>query len=320
MNPSIQGYAAAVLGELEADAVRSVAAELADIDTTLLSNGDFRAAMTDTSVIGAARRDVMLDVLGDKVSAPTARLAAFAAFASRAQDVPAAIAALAHRARTLAEDGVVAESTLSATSARRRVGGFATALYEELEVRDLDEIEDELFRFARTVESAPALRRILTDRDIPVLSRQDVIHRLLDGKVSAPRRGLIEYVVSLFEHKDHTPPTILLLDYVIAGGRARDVIGTIGWLVEQTAAARGWRVAHVRTAKGLDAAQADALRASLARVAGSPVELQITEDPSLLGGVRVEFGDLLVDATAKHRLDQLREHLDAEHRAFQKND
>ena len=79
-------------------------------------------------------------------------------------------------------------------------------------------------------------------------------------------------------------------------------------------------MAKVRTAKGLDSAQADALRDSLAALAGNPVELQITEDASLLGGVRVEVGDLLVDATARGRLDQLREHLDADHKAFQKND
>jgi len=320
MNPSIQGYAAAVLGALDESAISTVASELADLDVTLLSNGDLRAAMTDTSVSGSARREVLTAVLATKLSEPTVRIAGFAAFASHAQDVPAAIAALAHRARLQAADGVYLEPSLHATGARNRVGGFATALFEELSNKDLEEIEDELFRFARTVESSPALRTALSDRDAPLAHRQELIHLLLDGKVSSPKPGVIAYVISLFTHKEHTAPTISLLDYVLAGGRSRDVVGTIDWLVDQTARARGWRVAKVRTARPLDHAQADDLRASLTAIAGNPVELQVTEDPALLGGVRVEVGDLLVDATAKYRLDQLREHLDAAHRAFHKND
>ena len=35
----------------------------------------------------------------------------------------------------------------------------------------------------------------------------------------------------------------------------------------------------------------------------------MTVDPTLLGGVVVQVGDLLVDGSARHRLDQLQEHL-----------
>jgi F-type H+-transporting ATPase subunit delta len=86
-------------------------------------------------------------------------------------------------------------------------------------------------------------------------------------------------------------------------------VGTLDWLVEQTAAARGWRVARVRSAAEVEAGQQTRLAESLAQVAGAPVELQITVDPQLLGGVVVQIGDLLVDATARGRLNRLREHL-----------
>jgi F-type H+-transporting ATPase subunit delta len=320
MNPSIQGYAAAVLAALDAEATATVASELGALDVEMLSNGDLRAAMTDTSISGTARREVLAALLSHRVSAPTVRIAGYAAFASHAQDVPGAIASLAHRARLTAEDGHFDEASLSATGARQRVAGYATAIYEELSTRDLEEIEDELFRFARTVEGNAQLRGVLQDRDVPVAARQALIHRLLEGKVSSPRPGVIEYVISLFTHREHTAPTISLLDYVVAGGRSRDVVGTIDFLVEQTAKARGWRVARVRTAKALDAAQTAELERSLSAIVGNPVELQVTDDPGLLGGVRIEVGDLLVDASARHRLDQLREHLDAERKAYQKND
>ena len=51
------------------------------------------------------------------------------------------------------------------------------------------------------------------------------------------------------------------------------------------------------------------MAAALQRIAGHPVELQITEDAELLGGAVVQIGDLLVDASAQRRLEQLHDHL-----------
>jgi F-type H+-transporting ATPase subunit delta len=300
MNPAIQGYAAAVLGELDASATEQVARDLVLVEGTVLANADLRAALTDTSVTGPARRAVLAEVLENKVAAPAVRLASYAAQVSHAQDVPSAIAYLAQRARAAANGGEYHEPVLSVLSARERVGGYAAALYEQLDVSALEEIEDELFRFARSVEGNPQLRHVLTDRDMPVRLRQGVVDELLNNKASGPSEALV--------------------NYVIAGGRARDVVGTLDWLVDLTARARGWRVAKVKTAKELTDSQADSLRESLKALAGNPVELQVTLDASLLGGVRVEIGDLLVDATAKGRLEQLREHLDAEHKTFQTNE
>jgi F-type H+-transporting ATPase subunit delta len=89
----------------------------------------------------------------------------------------------------------------------------------------------------------------------------------------------------------------------------RDLVASLYWLVEQAARARGWRVARVRTARAIDAEEQRSLAGALERLADQPVELQITEDPDLLGGAVVQIGDLLVDATARHRLEQLQEHL-----------
>jgi F-type H+-transporting ATPase subunit delta len=318
MNAALQGYAAAVLAELDKDTTATVAEDLTSLESAVLSNPDLRAALTDTSVSGADRREVVRALLTGKIAEPAVRLAAHAAFAVHAQDMPTSIAYLAIRARAAAEGKEYQEPPLGALAARQRVGGFATARFEELEVSDLEHIEDELFRFARAVESNKDLRAALIDRELPVAQRQGIIEAILAGKVSTPRHGLIAYVTSLFSNRNPEAPTIALLKYVVEGGRSRDVLGTIDWLVEQTAIARGWRVARVATAKPLTDQQADALRVSLKAVTGNPVELQVTENEALLGGVRIEVGDLLVDASAKGRLAQLRDVLDADHRAFAK--
>ena len=181
------------------------------------------------------------------------------------------------------------QAVLGRTGSRHRVSGYAAAVFEGVTTTELEEIEDQLFRFARTVEASRPLRSALGDRDLPVSVRQGVISDLFGDKVLAP--------------------TARLAAYAVRGGRARDIVATLDALVEDAARARGWRVARVQSAADIDDGQHQGLSEALGRLTGGPVELQVTVDAELLGGVMVEVGDLLVDGTARHRLDELREHL-----------
>ena len=108
-----------------------------------------------------------------------------------------------------------------------------------------------------------------------------------------------------------------LAAYAVRGGRARDIVATLDALVEDAAQARGWRVAQVQAAADAWTTTSSAsLSEALARLAGNPVDLQVTVDPTLLGGVVVQVGDLLVDASTRHRLDELKEHLLASEEAY----
>jgi F-type H+-transporting ATPase subunit delta len=286
VNPAIEGYSAAVFEEAPASAL---AAELRAIEELVLSSSDLRLALTDTATPAAARRAVISDLLAQRVSAPARRLAVFVVGSVAGPHIPAALAWVATQARHLSEGQPSEPEPLSFLAARERVGGFAAAIFEDVSTTDLEEIEDQLFRFARTVQSAPALRTAFTDRDRPVEARQGIAHDLLEAKVQAE--------------------TLQLVDYTIAGGRSRDFVGTLDWLVEATARVRGWRVAHVRSAREVDADQRAQLAESLSRLVGNPVELQVILDPTLLVGAVVRVGDLQVDATARGRLNALREHL-----------
>jgi len=134
---------------------------------------------------------------------------------------------------------------------------------------------------------------VLLDRDAPLGSRLGLVDQLLSGKVS------------------HV--TLRLAQYVIEGGRPRDVVGTLDFVVDYVAQARNWRVARVYTARPLDeAAQADLVR-SLAALTGTSVELQIADEADLLGGVLVEVGDVRLDASTRGRLAALHDSVSAGH-------
>jgi ATP synthase F1 delta subunit len=291
VNPTLQGYASAILEAAGStgEARRVLADDLESIEQLVLVNGTLNAALTDTTMRGTVRRAVMLDLLDSKVSAPARRLAAFACAAVRAPEVPVALGWVATRARHAAEGIEYDEPPLSLMQSRQRVGGYATAIHEDLSNAELEDLEDGLFRFARIVQSTPDLRVALLDRDLATEARQGLVTQLLEGKVP--------------------PSTISLIGYVVAGGRSRDIVGTLDWLVEQTARARGWRIARVRAAAPIEDGQRSELSDSLTSLAGAPVELQVIIDEALLSGAVIQIGDLQVDASARGRIDALREHL-----------
>jgi F-type H+-transporting ATPase subunit delta len=63
------------------------------------------------------------------------------------------------------------------------------------------------------------------------------------------------------------------------------------------------------SAAELDEAELSALRDRLEQMTSAKIELTTTVDPSLLGGVQVRLGDLLIDGSVRGRLEQLRSRL-----------
>jgi F-type H+-transporting ATPase subunit delta len=168
------------------------------------------------------------------------------------------------------------------------IEGYAKALFEVAQVEgSLDEVEDELFRFARTLEGNGELRGVLTDDAVPTERRRGVVVELLGTKAS--------------------PVTANLVALVVGAGRARDLPAIIDQLVQRAAAAHNREVAEVRSAVPLDDDQRDRLAAALGQATGKEVEVKVIIDPSVLGGIVAQVGDTVIDGTVRNKLNQLRE-------------
>lgn len=287
MLPKLEGYADARLSSLDPAALATAAEELSSLEQTVLGRADLRAVLTDTSIASASRGLIVHDLFSGKVRDVTLQVATYAASNVPAQEVPHSLAELAFAARSLSQNGEFPLAGLGLLASRQRVAGYADALLDDVDAQNFDEIEDELFRWARTIEGNLELRRLLLDRDADLSSRLGTVDALLGGKVDSV--------------------TLALARFAIAGGRARDVVGTLDYLVDYVAHARNWRVARVHTARPLDEQSRADLVASLTSLTGKSVELQIAESPELLGGVLVEIGDLRLDATTRARLGALRD-------------
>jgi len=171
-----------------------------------------------------------------------------------------------------------------------RIEGYARGLFEVARAEGtLDEVEDELFRFARSYESSDELRNALSDDQIPPGKRQAIVEDLLGGRA--------------------TPTTVQLISMVIGSGRSRELPAIIDRMVERAAASKDLALAEVRSAIPLTADQQDRLKAALANATGKTVELKVIVDPSVLGGLVATVGDKVIDDTVRTRLDQLKSRL-----------
>jgi F-type H+-transporting ATPase subunit delta len=153
---------------------------------------------------------------------------------------------------------------------------------------DLDSLEDELFRFSRILVGARGLRDTLGNRRAPIEAKRELVDNLLDGKVTTSTMALVRQAVS---------------------GRGGPLPIVLRRFQELAAARRERLVALVRVAAALTDDQAERLAEALGDQYGKRVHLNVIVEPDVLGGVRVQIGDEVIDSTVATRLAEARRRL-----------
>jgi F-type H+-transporting ATPase subunit delta len=299
MRDLLRGYATAIFeSAAKAGRAHQVASDLGAFSRALTESDPLRNVLTDVAIPPRARRGVVHDLLDAKAAPESQALVSWAALVEPAAEFPVAVLELVELALETADAAeagqvrpVPAEELLGGrTAVHERIRGYADRLFQEVGRPELiDDIEDELVRFARIVDSNRGLRRALGDPSAAVAQRVALVDDLLRAKV--------------------LPATVRLVAYVLRAGHIRDFVGTLEWVAGLAAEERGRRVAEVRSAVELDDDEYLRLVEALERTAGHPVEVRVQIEPSLLGGMAVEIGDTVIDGSVRHRLDQLREAL-----------
>lgn len=174
------------------------------------------------------------------------------------------------------------------TSADPVLAGYGQALLEVAKAEGLlDLVEDELFRVARVFEGSDELRTKLADEQIPAGRREAIVEDLL-GEAGA------------------TTVTRSLVSFVVAAGRARQLPAVVDTFVRLASAERQHVVAEVRSAVPLDGERRERLAAALSAATGSQVEVKVTVDPTVVGGLVARIGDRVIDGTIRSRLEELK--------------
>ncbi|MFF3413473.1 F0F1 ATP synthase subunit delta [Streptomyces sp. NPDC002698] len=147
----------------------------------------------------------------------------------------------------------------------------------------LDNVEDELFRFGRIVASNTELRAALTDRAATTAAKSELLRSLLGGRADVTTERLVTRLV--------TAP------------RGRSLEAGLESLSRLAAERRDRMVAVVTSAVPLSDGQKQRLGASLAKLYGRPMHLNLDVDPDVLGGIRVQVGDEVINGSIADRLE-----------------
>lgn len=145
-------------------------------------------------------------------------------------------------------------------------------------------VSDELFAVARLVDANPNLRGALSDPARTDEAKSGLLGSVLEGKVLPATLRLVAQAV-----RSDAPI-----------GRALEDIQRVAADVQDEL------LAVVHSAKPLGTTEITRLTQALGKTYGATVHLHVVEDPSLIGGLRVEIGDDVIDGSVSTKLDTAR--------------
>lgn len=147
-------------------------------------------------------------------------------------------------------------------------------------------IDSELFEFARAVTSDAELELALGSKLGSTDQKRGLVERLLGGRASAPTTAIVRQLV--------TQP------------RGRRIGELLRYASSIVADQSGSAVATVTAAVPLASAQIDRLQSTLAAKYGRTVQINQVIDPAVVGGVRIQLGDDVIDGSVATRINDLR--------------
>jgi F-type H+-transporting ATPase subunit delta len=153
----------------------------------------------------------------------------------------------------------------------------------------LEQVEGETHRLERIIADQRELRYALTDSDTSGERRGELMEKVLTGKVAPETAALAVRAAAV--PRGHTLPALL-----------RSV-------ADQAAKRRERLIASVTSAVPLTDAQIERLTRILEQQHGRAVQVHVALDPAVVGGMRIQVGDDVVDATLASRVADARRRL-----------
>jgi F-type H+-transporting ATPase subunit delta len=264
---------AAALASLEAklpNASLQLARELFGILGTVDSSAGLRRALTDPSRSGDEKSAVVKRLFGGKVSADAVETAG-----GLAGSRWASARDIGDALETLAATVVIAVAeNKSAVSASGLTG--------------LEALENDLFAFSQAVESNHEVQRALSEPQASPAAKIALAERLVP-RASEEAKVLIAQAV--------TQP------------RGLKVTKLVRRFAELAAKRQQRWIAAVSVTRPLTEAQTSRLQTALNGLYGRDLKINLNVDPALIGGIRIQVADEVVDASVAARLGQLHRQL-----------
>lgn len=165
---------------------------------------------------------------------------------------------------------------------------YANALYQEAEHQDcIEAVDEDVDLLRQTLEETHEFARLVESPAIPQDKKKDIFRALLEERVHALTLRFLELLVD----KDRETLLPSLLDTY------RDLRDDMMNIVEVQA----------RTPEPLSEAEREKLVQRLKAMTGKDIRLEVSENPSLIGGLVIRIGDRVYDGSVRQKLENLRD-------------
>ncbi|MGH6861476.1 MAG: F0F1 ATP synthase subunit delta [Phyllobacterium sp.] len=179
----------------------------------------------------------------------------------------------------------MAETSSLISGVAQRYAGSLFDLAQE--AKSVAQVERDLGRFEALIAGSPELKRLVVS---PVFSSGDQVRAISAILAKAKIGGLVGNFLRL----------------VAQNRRLFSVPAMIQSFRQIATAQRGEVSADVTSAHALTPAQQTELKAALKSVAGKDVTINVTIDPSILGGLIVKLGSRQIDTSLRTKLSSLK--------------
>jgi F-type H+-transporting ATPase subunit delta len=150
-------------------------------------------------------------------------------------------------------------------------------------------VEAELFAVGTTVSSDSELELALASKLGAAEAKANLVNALLTGKASAQ--------------------TLAIVRHLVLQPRGRRIGELLSHAASVVADQAGTAIATVSSATPIGAEQLNRLKTELARRYGRELTVNLVNDPALVGGLRIQIGDDVIDGSVATRLNDLRNQL-----------
>ncbi|MDR6506548.1 F0F1 ATP synthase subunit delta [Arthrobacter oryzae] len=247
-----------------------LAKELFGILGTVDSSAGLRRALTDPSRSGDEKSALVRQLFSGKVSTDAAEIAS-----GLAGSRWASARDIGDALETLAASVVIAVAeNRSAVSASGITG--------------LEALENDLFAFNQAVDSSHEVQRALSEPQASPAAKTALAEKLVPNASEEAK---------------------VLIGQAVSQPRGLKVTNLVRRFAELAAKRQQRWIATVSVTRPLTETQISRLQAGLNALYGRELKINMNVDPALIGGIRIQVGDEVVDASVITRLGQLQRQL-----------
>ncbi len=147
----------------------------------------------------------------------------------------------------------------------------------------------DMLKLASEVASDPAVRAALDNPRLPAAAKETLLLSICGDKLNVEGKAFVRVLSQA--HRVSLLPDILELFNSLKDD------------------ADGVTRAHVASAFPIDDAQANTLKTALEKRFGKRIDMTVSVDPALIGGVKITVGDTVIDGSVQGELQAMANHL-----------